>query len=100
MKLKKTKSEKLLNERERAENAKTLAREWTDYCKEHNSMAFASASGDLVLIQFREVGGREVLNSMTVRVLDRGFELDGKTVEKDAMERVVIAELESHPYRV
>ena len=31
---------------------------------------------------------------------DRGFELDGKTVEKDAMERVVIAELESHPYRV
>ena len=37
MKLKKTKSEKLLNERERAENAKTLAREWTDYCKEHNS---------------------------------------------------------------
>jgi hypothetical protein len=100
VKLRKTKSEKLLDERERAEAAKTLAREWTAYCKEHNSMAFALAAGDLVLIQFRKVGDLEVLNSMTVRVLDRGFELDSKIVNKDAMERVVFAELESHPYRI
>jgi transcriptional regulator with XRE-family HTH domain len=94
------KSEKLLDERKRAEIAKTLALEWTAYCKEHNSMAFASASGDLILIQFRKVGGMEVFNSMTVRVLDRGFELDGKIVDKDKMKRLVFAELETHPYRV
>jgi transcriptional regulator with XRE-family HTH domain len=100
VRMKKTKSEKLLNERERAAAAKTLAREWTAYCKEHNSMAFASAIGDLIRIKFRRVGGMEVFNSFTVRVLDRGFEVDGKTVEKDTMERVVFAELEKHPYRV
>ena len=99
-KMKKTKSEKLLDDRGRAEAAKTLAREWTAYCKEHNSMAFASASDDLVLIQFQKVGSGEVLNLLTVRVLDRGFELDGTIVDRDAMERVVFAELESHPYRV
>jgi hypothetical protein len=93
-------AEKLLDERERAETAKTLAREWTAYCKEHNSTAFASANGDLILIQFRKVGDLEVFNSMTVRVLDRGFDLDGKTVEMGAMERVVFEELESHPYRI
>jgi transcriptional regulator with XRE-family HTH domain len=100
VRLKKTMSKRLLDERERAETAKTLAREWTAYCKEHNSMAFASASGDLILIQFRNVGSLEVFNSLTVRVLDQGFELDGKTVEKGAMERVVFAEMESHPYRI
>jgi transcriptional regulator with XRE-family HTH domain len=100
VRMKKTKSERLLEERERAETAKTLAREWTAYCKERGSMAFASARGDLVLIQFRRVDSMEVFNSLTVRVLDRGFELDGKTVEKDAMERVVFAELESHPHRI
>ena len=63
-------------------------------------MAFASVSGDLILIQFRKVGSLEVFNSLTVRVLDQGFELDGKTVEKGAMERVVFAEMESHPYRI
>jgi DNA-binding XRE family transcriptional regulator len=100
VRLRKMETEKLLDERERAEAAKTLAREWTAYCKEHNSMAFASAAGDLVLIQFRKAGDLEVFNSMTVRILDRGFELDGKIVDKVAMERVVFAELESHPYRV
>jgi hypothetical protein len=100
VRLRKTMSEKLLDERERAEAAETLAREWTAYCKEHNSMAFASANGDLILIQFQKVGSGEVLNLLTVRILDRGFELDGKIVDKDAMERVVFAELESHPYRV
>lgn len=100
VRMKKTKSEKLLNERERAAAAKTLAREWTAYCKEHNSMAFASAIGDLIRIKFRRVGGMEVFNSFTVRVLDRGFEVDEKTVEKDTMEHVVFAELEKHPYRV
>jgi transcriptional regulator with XRE-family HTH domain len=100
VRLKKRMSKRLLDERERAETAKILAREWTAYCKEHNSMAFASAIGDLIRIKFRKVGGVEVFNSFTVRVLDRGFEVDGKTVEKDTMERVVFAELEGHPYRV
>jgi transcriptional regulator with XRE-family HTH domain len=100
VRMKKTKSEKLLNEHERAAAARTLAHEWTAYCKEHNSMAFASAIGDVIRIKFRRVGGMEVFNSFTVRVLDRGFEVDGKTVEKDTMERVVFAELEKHPYRV
>jgi hypothetical protein len=76
VRLRKAKSEKLLDERERAEAAKTLAREWTAYCKENNSMAFASANGDLILIQFQKVGSGEVLNLLTVRVLDRGLELE------------------------
>jgi transcriptional regulator with XRE-family HTH domain len=100
VRLKKTISDHRLDERERAEMAKTLAREWTAYCKEHESMSFASATGDLILLQFRKVDSLEVLNALTIRVLDRGFELDGKTVEKDAMERAVFAELESHPRRI
>jgi hypothetical protein len=40
---------KRLNERERAETAKRYAREWTDYCKAKDSMAFASASSDFIL---------------------------------------------------
>jgi hypothetical protein len=98
--MKKPPSEKLLDERERAVTAKTLAREWTAYCKGHNSMAFASAGGDLILVQFQKVGSGEVSNLLTVRVLDRGFELDGTTFEKDALERVVFGEMESHPYRI
>jgi transcriptional regulator with XRE-family HTH domain len=100
VRMKKTKSGKLLDERERAETAKTLAREWTAYCKEHNSMAFASASDDLILVQFQKVGSGEVSNLLNVRVLDRDFELDGTTFEKDALERVVFGEMESHPYRI
>ena len=93
-------SDNPLNERERAEMAKTLAREWTAYCKKHESMAFASAKGDLILIQFRKVNSLEDLNALTIRVLDRGYELDGKIVDQVAMETAVFAELESHPRRM
>jgi transcriptional regulator with XRE-family HTH domain len=100
VRMKQTPSEKVLDERERAVTAKALAREWTAYCKGHNSMAFASASGDLILVQLQKIGSGEVSNLLHVRVLDRGFEFDGKTFEKEALERLVFREMESHPYRI
>jgi hypothetical protein len=85
------------NERERAETAKRYAREWTDYCKANDSMAFASASGAFIQVQFRRVDSLEIFNLLNVRVLEEGFELDGKIVDESEMLKVVRAALDSKP---
>jgi len=88
---------KRLNERERAESAKKYAREWTEYCKATKSMAFASANDDLILIQFRRVDSLDIFNLFHVRVLEEGFELDGKIVDGDEMSKIVHEALDSKP---
>jgi transcriptional regulator with XRE-family HTH domain len=77
------------NEGERAETAKKYAREWTEYCKANESMAFASAKGDFILIQYRRVDSLETFNLLNFRLLEDGFELDGKIVDESEMWNIV-----------
>jgi hypothetical protein len=85
----------VLNERQRADAAQTLARDWRAYCKFNSSMAFASANGDRILIQYRRVDSMETFNLLELRVLDRDFEVDGKVVANNEMERLVFEALDS-----
>jgi transcriptional regulator with XRE-family HTH domain len=88
---------KRLDERGRAETAKKHAREWTEYCKAHDSMAFASANGDLIQVQYRRMDSLEVFNLLHVRVLEEGFEFDGKTIDESEVWKVVRRALDSRP---
>jgi transcriptional regulator with XRE-family HTH domain len=88
---------KHLDERARAEVAKKYAREWTAYCKASKSMAFASAKGDLILVQYRRVDSLEIFNLLHVRVLEDGFEFDGKHMNEGEVWEVVRAALDSRP---
>ena len=67
-----------LNEEERAETAKRYAREWTEYCKATDSMAFASATGDFILVGWQRLDF-QIFNLLHVRVLEEGIRVGRKS---------------------
>ena len=97
VRLRKTQMRRLPDERQRSEAAKNYAREWTQYCKDHDSMAFASANGDMILVEYRRVDSLEVFNLLHVRVLEAGFEIDGRILNEDEMQKIVFDALNSKP---